>query len=185
MKTGKQIWCFLLALALILGLFPTAAQPVQAMDNAGGATNLATATETAEANPVVRFTFAVVGGGGATEGIGSILVNGEDVGTETEVESGCDLKFQVKVPGYQINVVLLNGSQPLTADSNGEYTISGISQNRSVTIMVTKKDNVEITLEALNARIAIEGTDYTGKTILRGTTRRLPFQWKPMPMARQ
>ena len=164
MKTGKQIWCFLLALALILGLFPTAAQPVQAMDNAGGATNLATATETAEANPVVRFTFAVVGGGGATEGIGSILVNGEDVGTETEVESGGDLKFQVKVPGYQINVVLLNGSQPLTADSNGEYTISGISQNRSVTIMVTKKDNVEITLEALNARIAIEGTDYTGKT---------------------
>ena len=147
MKTGKQIWCFLLALALILGLFPTAAQPVQAMDNAGGATNLATATETAEANPVVRFTFAVVGGGGATEGIGSILVNGEDVGTETEVESGGDLKFQVKVPGYQINVVLLNGSQPLTADSNGEYTISGISQNRSVTIMVTKKDNVEGPLE--------------------------------------
>lgn len=128
MKTGKQIWCFLLALALILGLFPTAAQPVQATANAEGATNLATATETAEANPVVRFTFAGVGGGEVTNGMGSIWVNGEDMGTEVEVEPGSDLKFRVKVPGYRIDAVLLNGRQPLTADSNGEYTVYGVTK---------------------------------------------------------
>ena len=32
MKTGKQVWCFLLALALILGLLPATVQPVRAVE---------------------------------------------------------------------------------------------------------------------------------------------------------
>ncbi len=161
MKTGKQVWCFLLALALILGLFPTAAQPVQAMDNAGGATNLATATETAEANPVVRFTFADGSGGEVTNGMGSIWVNGEDMGTEVEVEPGSDLKFRVKVPGYWLRAVLLNERQPLTADSNGEYTVPGVIKNESIRIMITKQlDSKSLFFDATDTKVMINGIDY-------------------------
>lgn len=143
MKTGKQVLCFLLALALILGLLPAAVQPVRA---AGGA-------QSAE-NPVVSFNFSI-------DGAGTIVVDGEDKGTSVEVESGNDLTFSVKAPGYQIHVVLLGGNRPIAPNSDGTYTISNVSTDVSVTIMVTQKDNQRLSFAVSGATVTVGGEDYT------------------------
>ena len=67
MKTGKQVLCFLLALALLVGLLPATVQPVQARGAAMVTETNATAqnAEIAEpmANPVVKFSFSIAGAG--------------------------------------------------------------------------------------------------------------------------
>lgn len=176
MKTGKQVLCFLLALALLVGLLPATVQPVQARGAAMVTETNATAqnAEIAEpmANPVVKFSFSIAGAG-------TIVVNGEDKGTSVEVESGSDLKFRVKAPGYQINVVLLEGRQPLTADANGEYTISNVTGNRNVTIMVTQKENVALSFETVDAKVTIADTDYTSGTYSAQYNEEVTFAVEP------
>ena len=176
MKTGKQVLCFLLALALLVGLLPATVQPVQARGAAMVTETNATAqnAEIAEpmANPVVKFSFSIAGAG-------TIVVNGEDKGTSVEVESGSDLKFRVKAPGYQINVVLLEGRQPLTADANGEYTISNVTGNRNVTIMVTQKENVALSFETVDAKVTIADTDYTSGTYSAQYNEEVAFAVEP------
>ena len=173
MKTGKQVLCFLLALALLAGLLPATVQPVQARGVAM-VTETKAAAQDAEpmANPVVKFSFNIAGAG-------TIVVNGEDKGTSVEVESGSDLKFRVKAPGYQINVVLLEGRQPLTADANGEYTISNVTGSRNVTIMVTQKENVTLSFEAVDAKVTIADTDYTGGTYSAQYNEEVTFAVEP------
>lgn len=143
MKTGKQVLCFFLALALILGLLPATVQPVRA---SGGA-------QSAE-NPVVSFNFSI-------DGAGTIVVDGEDKGTSVEVESGNDLTFSVKAPGYQINVILLGGNRPIAPNGDGTYTISNVSTDVSVTIMVTQKDNQRLSFAVSGATVTVGDEDYT------------------------
>lgn len=164
MKTGKQIWCFLLALALILGLFPTAAQPVQATE----------AVEIAEptANPVVRFHFNIAGAG-------TIVVNGEDVGTSVEVESGSDLTFSVEAPGYQVNVVLRGGNRPMTPNSDGTYTINSVNADMSITIMVTQKDNQSLSFAVTGAIVTVDGEDYTNAAYSARYNEKITFSVVP------
>lgn len=143
MKTGKQVLCFLLALALVFGLLPTTVQPVQAAEAAQPA-----------ANPVVKFQFSIAGAG-------TIVVDGEDKGTEVEVDSSGSLTFSVEAPGYQVNVVLFGGNRPVAPNSDGTYTISGVQGNASVVIMVEKKDNQALSFAVSGAAVTVDGVDYT------------------------
>lgn len=176
MKTGKQVLCFLLALALLIGLLPATVQPVQARGAAMVTETTAAAQDAELAEPMAThvLNFSFVGG------TGTIVVNGEDKGTSVEVESGSDLKFRVKAPGYQINVVLLGSSrQPLTADANGEYTITNVTKSQGVTIMVTPKENVALSFEVVDAKVTIADTDYTGETYSAQYNEEVTFAVEP------
>ena len=176
MKTGKQVLCFLLALALLIGLLPATVQPVQARGAAMVTETTAAAQDAELAEPMAThvLNFSFVGG------TGTIVVNGEDKGTSVEVESGSDLKFRVKAPGYQINVVLLGSSrQPLTADANGEYTITNVTKSQGVTIMVTPKENVALSFEVVDAKVTIADPDYTGETYSAQYNEEVTFAVEP------
>mgnify|MGYP001014390276 CR=1 FL=1 len=92
---------------------------------------------------------------------GSILVDGIDCGTSVKVVSGRDLVFLVKVPGYRVNVVLLGGTQPISAASDGTYTIMNITKDYQVTIMVTKVSNLDVTFETIGTKVTVGGVDYS------------------------
>ena len=115
MKTGKQVLCFLLALALLAGLLPATVRPVQAVEAESSAVepmvapeavdhseNADTATEEVESHPgsrsgqrarrrrllqILPFLFSIPSANAR------VFVGDEDMGTSFEVEEGerCDV----------------------------------------------------------------------------------------------
>lgn len=130
MKTGKQIWCFLLALALILGLLPATVQPVRAVEADQSATepivdlktvdhsdDVYTAMETEEPAQVpeadsskeektfYKFSFSF----SIQSANARVFVGDEDMGTSFEVEEGSDVTFRIVARGYKVGALLSEG----------------------------------------------------------------------------
>lgn len=186
MKTGKQILCFFLALALILGLLPATVQPVRAVEAEPSATepivdlkpvdhsdDVYTAMETEEPAQVpeadssqeektfYKFSFSFsVQSANAT-----VFVGDEDMGTSFEVEEGSDVTFRIVARGYKVGV-LLSGGRPFQPNADGSYTVTNVRSNSSFVVMLAKAEGegAEVTFRCTNAKVTVGDVDYTGST---------------------
>ena len=57
--------------------------------------------------------------------------------------------------------MLLGGTQPISAASDGAYTIMNITKDYQVTIMVTKVSNLDVTFETIGTKVTVGGVDYS------------------------
>lgn len=186
MKTGKQVWCFLLALALILGLLPATVQPVRAVEADQSATepivdlktvdhsdDVYTAMETEEPAQVpeadsskeektfYKFSFSF----SIQSANARVFVGDEDMGTSFEVEEGSDVTFRIVARGYKVGALLSEG-RPRQPNEDGSYTITNVHSNRSFTVMLAKAEGkgAEVNFRCTNAKVTVDDVDYTGGT---------------------
>lgn len=186
MKTGKQILCFFLALALILGLLPATVQSVRAVEADQSATEplvdlkavdhsddvyIAMETEepaqvpeadsSQEEKTLYKFSFSFsVPNANAT-----VFVGDEDMGTSFEVEEGSDVTFRIVARGYKVGVLLFGG-RPFQPNADGSYTVTNVRSNCSFTVMLAKAEGgeAEVTFRCTNAKVTVGNVDYTGGT---------------------
>ena len=186
MKTGKQILCFFLALALILGLLPATVQSVRAVEADQSATEplvdlkavdhsddvyIAMETEepaqvpeadsSQEEKTLYKFSFSFsVPNANAT-----VFVGDEDMGTNFEVEEGSDVTFRIVARGYKVGVLLFGG-RPFQPNADGSYTVTNVRSNCSFTVMLAKAEGgeAEVTFRCTNAKVTVGNVDYTGGT---------------------
>lgn len=186
MKTGKQVLCFLLALALILGLLPATVQPVRAVEADQSATepmvdlktvdhsdDVYTAMETEEPAQVpeadssqeektfYKFSFSF----SIQSANARVFVGDEDMGTSFEVEEGSDVTFRIVAQGYKVGALLFRG-RPLQPNADGSYTVTNVRSNSSFTVMLAKAEGegAEVTFRCTNAKVTVDDVDYTGGT---------------------
>ena len=158
MKTGKQVLCFLLALALLVGLLPATVQPVQAVEAEPSAVepmvdpeavdhseDADTATEEIEHTRVpeadssqeektfYKFSFSF----SIPSANARVFVGDEDMGTSFDVEEGSDVTFRIVARGYKVGALLFMG-RPLQPNAAGSYTVSNVRSNCSFTVMLAK-----------------------------------------------
>lgn len=186
MKTGKQVLCFLLALALLIGLLPVTVQSVQAVEaeplaveptvdlapvdhseDADTATEEIELTRRPEADisqeekTFYKFSFSF----NIQSANARVFVGDEDMGTSFEVEEGSDVTFRIVARGYKVGV-LLYGGRPLQPNADGSYTVSNVRSNGSFTVMLAKAEaeGAEVTFRCTNAKVTVGGVDYTDGT---------------------
>lgn len=186
MKTGKQVLCFLLALALLAGLLPATVQPVQAVEAEPSAVESTvdlepvdhsedadTATEEIEPTRVpeagssqeektfYKFSFSF----SIPSANARVFVGDEDMGTSFDVEEGSDVTFRIVARGYKVGV-LLYGGRPFQPNADGSYTVSNVRSNCSFTVMLAKAEaeGAEVTFRCTNAKVTVGGVDYTDGT---------------------
>lgn len=88
-----------------------------------------------------------------TEGIDYYDTNGKIITGDTEVEQNDSISFKVSLyPAYSDSkITVMLGDKAVTADSSGVYTLTGIDENKTVTVLGVEKSKEADLINTINS----------------------------------
>lgn len=88
-----------------------------------------------------------------TEGIDYYDTNGKIITGDTEVEQNDSISFKVSLyPAYSDSkITVMLGDKAVTADSSGVYTLTGIDENKTVTVLGVEKSKEAELINTINS----------------------------------
>lgn len=88
-----------------------------------------------------------------TEGIDYYDTNGKIITGDTEVEQNSSISFKVSLyPAYSDSkITVMLGDKAVTADSSGVYTLTGIDENKTVTVLGVEKSKEAELINTINS----------------------------------
>ena len=87
------------------------------------------------------------------EGIDYYDSNGKVITGENDVEHNADLKFKVNLyPAYAgSNITVMLGDTPMKADSSGFYTVSNVTESKTVTVIGIEESDASYLVNTINS----------------------------------